>query len=96
MILKGEHLGVEAYIDNSKELIELYPKLIENFTAAWNVISFRWSVSPKEAACAVGASAALVEAFNAILSFPDSESLMKDVPSIISMMEGLCEMALYT
>ena len=89
MTLKGEHLGVEIYIDDLSRLLKIYPEIPETITEVSNVITFRWEGSLKQVAFAFAASSALVGAFGAILFFPEQESMCNDAPEVITSM-NLC------
>lgn len=83
MILRGKRVGVEAYIDDPHDFTKVYPEVDQVATEVRSVISFRWSAYPKEAACAFGASSALVEGFNATVFFPDGNLISRNVAEII-------------
>lgn len=92
MIFRGKRIGVEAYIDDPHDFTKVYPAVDQLATEVRSVISFRWSSNPKEAACAFGASSALVEAFNATVFFPDGNLISRNVDEVIKEMNLFYDM----
>lgn len=92
MILRGVRIGVEAYIDDPNDFTKVYPETTQIATEVRSIISFRWSAYPKEAACAFGASSALVDGFNAIVFFPDGNFISNNASKVIDEMNLFYEL----
>lgn len=84
--LNGKETGVEMYFDDSKELMDSFRELAEDRDCC---ISFRWGGNMRECACAMVASYALADSFDAIVSYegePPAESMQafrKETESVI-------------
>ena len=85
--LESKETGVEMYFDDSKELIDSFRDIAEDRDCC---ISFRWGGSMQECACAMVASYALADSFDAIVSYegeapPESiQAFRKETESVIA------------
>jgi hypothetical protein len=76
-MLNGAKSGVEMYFEDSHEFLESFRDLADDRDCC---IAFRWGGSVSECACAMIASFALAESFDAVVSYegePPAESLQK-------------------
>jgi hypothetical protein len=74
-LLDGRESGFEICCDSVAELLDVYPTVAEAVQGKDRAISFRWGGDMREGACVTAAAAALASAFNAVVYFPDDDSI---------------------
>lgn len=73
--LNGSESGCEIHIDSAADLISRYPSLATPSSRPTLAISFRWSGSLDECACAMALAAGLVHKWAAVAYYPDDDMI---------------------